>query len=65
MSTGALTIKIAGYFVMDFNLLGHEYRNIYLNIINDLCTDVILETDFQEQQESVVIKYGGIKSTLT
>ena len=40
---------------MDFNLLGREYRNINLNIINELCTDVTLGT---------VIKYGGRKPIL-
>ena len=58
MATGVQTTKTAGYCVVD--LLRREYRNINLNIINDLCTDVILGTDFQEQQES-----GGNKPTLT
>lgn len=65
MAAGAQTTKIAGYCVVDFSLLGREYRNINLNVIEDLCTDVILGTDFQEQHESVVIKYGGSKPTLT
>ena len=56
MAAGAQTTKIAGYCVMDFNLLGREYRNINSNIM--ICvTDMILGTDFQEQHESVVIKH--------
>ena len=65
MAAGAQTTKIAGYCVVDFSLLGRDYRSINLNVIEDLCTDVILGTDFQEQHESVVIKYGGSKPTLT
>ena len=34
-------------------------------MLNDLCTDIILGTDFQELHESIVIKYGGSKASLT
>ena len=65
MAAGAQTTKIVGYCAVDFNHFGHEYRNINSNIIQDLCTDVILGMDFQEQHESVDIKYTGNKPTLT
>ena len=58
------TSKIEGYCVADFDLLGYEYRNINLNVINDLCNDVIFGTYFQEQHESVSIKYDGSKLTI-
>ena len=36
-----------------------EYNNVKLGILNALCTDVILGTDFQALHDSVIIKYGG------
>ena len=41
------------------------YEDVCFTILEDLCTDVILETDFQEQHESIVIKYGGDEPSLT
>ena len=41
------------------------YENVRFTILEDLCTDVILGTDFQEQHESIVIKYGGDEPSLT
>lgn len=64
MAAGTHIAEIAVYCIVDLNLLGREYTNSHLNVISDLCTDIILGTDFQEQHESV-IKYGGSKPTLT
>ena len=39
-------------------------EDVRFTILVDLCTDVILGTDFQERHESIVIKYGD-ESSLT
>ena len=65
LAAGAQTSKIQGYCTVDFHLLDRTYTNIHLNILDNLCTDIILGTDFQEQHKSIVIEYGGSKPTLT
>ena len=52
------------YILLIFAFLtGHT--NNRLDILDNLCTDIILCTDFQEQHKSIVIEYGGSKPTLT
>ena len=65
MASSSLTSKILGYCMVNLNVQNFEYNNVKLSILNDLCTDVILGTDFQALHDSVIIKYGGEKPSIT
>ena len=65
MATKSVTKQIKGFCIVDFKLLDRVYKNIKLFVLENLCTDIILGTDFQQQHESIVINYGGEKPTLT
>ena len=40
-----------------------KYENIKFEIMKDLHANVILGLDFQSQQESVTLVFGGMKTT--
>ena len=65
MATKSLSKRIKGFCVVNFNLLGPEYIAVKLYILDHLCTDVILGTDFQQLHNSIIINYGGDKPSLT
>ena len=64
MATSSLTAKMPGYCIADIKLNDTIYENVKLFILQDLCADIILGQDWQEQHESVTITYGGPVSPL-
>ena len=65
MATSSLQASSTGYYIVKFELFGYTYPHVKLTVLNELCTDIILGTDFQELHDSIVIKYGGSKPSLT
>jgi len=57
MAASSLTAKMAGYCIADIKLKGTTYENVKFFILQDLCADIILGQDWQEQHESVTINY--------
>ena len=41
------------------------YEEVRLHVLDGLCIDIILGTDFQKQHESVRIAYGGSKPPIS
>ena len=64
MATSSLKSRILRYCLVEMKLQDRIYEDVCFTILEDLCTDVILGTDFQEQYESIVIKYGGDEPSL-
>ena len=64
MADSSLTAKMPGYCIADIKLKGTTYENVKFFILQDLCADIILGQDWQEQHESVTINYGGPVSPL-
>ena len=65
MATSLLKSRILGYCLVEMKLQDRIYEDVRFTILEDFCTDVMLETDFQEQHGSIVIKYGGDDPSLT
>ena len=65
MATSSLKSGILGDCLVEMKLQDRIYEDVRFTILEDLCTDVILGTEFQEQHESIVIKYGGDEPSLT
>ena len=51
--------KIEGYCFADTVLKNRVYTNIKFYILSDLCTDIILGQNWQQQHESVTLCFGG------
>ena len=64
MASGSLKSTISGYVNVNFTIEKNQYANIKLNVMDNLCMDVILGLDFQKQHESVTLKLGGKKPAL-
>ena len=64
MALGSLKSTITGYVNVNFTIEKNQYANIKLNVMDNLCLDVILGLDFQKQHESVTVKLGGKKPAL-
>ena len=47
LATSAMSCKIIGYCVVDISLQNRSYEQFKLSILDNLCADVILGTDFQ------------------
>ena len=63
MSTLAFSTKMQGYCLTDMTLNDRLYSNVKLYILYillNLCTDVILGQNWQAQNESATIHYGGL-----
>ena len=60
-----MSCKIIGYCVVDISLQNRNYEQFKLSILDSLCADVILGTDFQSLHKNIVIEYGGKEPPLT
>ena len=57
MASASLSAKSDGHCYVSLTLQDKKYKRVKLTIIDNLCTDIILGTDFQELHESIVINY--------
>ena len=54
-----MNTNILGYCEIDFELNGHDYKNVRLSLLKDICSDVILGHDFQKQHQHLKFNLGG------
>ena len=59
MVSSSHSSKIEGYCYADIILKDRVYTNIKLYILSNLCTDIILGQNWQQQHESVTLCFGG------
>ena len=59
MASSSHSSKIEGYCYTDIILKSRVYTDIKLYVLSNLCTDVILGQNWQEQHESITICFGG------
>ena len=64
MASASLTSESLGYCFITFSLNGKAYNNIKICVLNNLCVDLILGIDFQQQHKSVTFHFGGDKPNL-
>ena len=55
---------IIGMCNVTIELKGKRYDNVRLDILHNLCSDVILAHDFQKQHKNLTFHYGGNKEDL-
>ena len=54
-----MNTQILGYCEIDIKINGHDYKNVRLSLLNDLCSDVILGHDFQKEHQHLKFKLGA------
>ena len=64
MASASLKCERLGYCYISFNLNNKQYNDFKVSVLNDLCVDLILGIDFQQQHESVTFQFGGDKPNL-
>ena len=65
MASSSLTAYTVGHCLVDIKIDTHSYQNIRLNILSNLCTEVILGRDFLNKHTSVEFKFEGDAPKLT
>lgn len=56
--------QVSNYTVTDIVTLNNNYSNISFIILENLCVDIILGLDFQEQHKKVTFNFGGQKQPI-
>ena len=51
--------RIVEQYVADLTIQGKKYKQIALGLLKDLCTDLLLDGDFQKQHKRVVIHFDN------
>ena len=60
MALSTMNTTILKYCEIDLKLNEHDYKNVRLSLLKDLCSDVILGHDFQKQHQHLKFNLGGI-----
>lgn len=58
------TVPIKGRCSVNIKVCGKMYKQTFLEVMDDLCCDVILGLDFQQQHKTVSFEFGGSLSIL-
>ena len=64
MASSSLVNKVHGFVTTSIVFNGVLYEGVTLNLLDDLCSDVILGLDFQSQHEQVRFHFGGVKPAM-
>ena len=59
MALSTMNTKISGYCDIDLKFNVHDYKNVRLSLLKDLCSDVILGHDFQKQNHHMKFNLAG------
>ena len=64
MAQTSMESPIIGICNVTIELKGKRYDDVRLDILHNLCSDVILGHDFQKQHTNITFHYGGTKEDL-
>ena len=59
IALSTMNTKILGYCEIYLKLNGHDYKNVRLSLLKDLCSYVILGHDFQKQHQHLMFNLGA------
>ena len=59
MASTAMKIKSTGFCLVDLKIGDTAYPSTRLNILENLCSDIILGLNFQSQHQSLIIEFNG------
>ena len=65
MAASGIDLPVVGFCKIDFSLQNRNYKDFKISVLKDLCTDVILGTDFQARHKKLIIEYGGPEPALS
>ena len=65
MAMSSFSTNIRGCCVIDLMYHGRNYDGLKVNVLPDLCADLILGIDFQSRHSRVTFKYGGPEPPLS
>lgn len=61
MAMSTLQGKVLGQCSPDLTINGKAYNGVKLGVLKNLCSDVLLGSDFQSQHQRVIFEYNGQK----
>ena len=64
LATSSASAQVRGVCKANITLHDNVYPNTQLEVIDKLCSDLILGLDFQRQHSAVILQYGGSKPEL-
>lgn len=64
IADSSVNIDIKGYTYFSVSLLGQEYTQVKLLVLNSLCAPVLLCHDFLGQHSSLQVVFGGSRPPL-
>ena len=59
MASAAMKMKFSGFRVADVTINDTIYAAVRLNILDNLCSDIILGLDFQSQHQRLIFEFNG------
>ena len=57
MASTSLSQQSLGYCLIDLSVNGQDYKNVRLNVLSYLCSEVIVGQDFQRLHKRVTMEY--------
>ena len=65
MASTSYHTQISNYCLAKLNFLGHQYNNVKLTVLPDLCATVIVGHDLLKQHSELSFSFGGPKPPIT
>ena len=65
LAAGEIALSVIDSSSISLLLQGRRYTDVRVSVLKDLCTDLILGTDFQSRHSQLIIDYGGAEPPLT
>ena len=65
LAASSVSAKVEGYAIIEIQLQERLYQNVRVSVMKNLCTYLILGTDFQARHDKIIIDYGGTEPQLT
>ena len=59
MASAAMKMRSSGFRVVDMTINGKKYEATRLNVLDNLCSDIILGLDFQCQHHRLIFEFNG------
>ena len=64
MALTSIESAIVGHCYVTLDLSGHRYNNIRVDVLKNLCSNIILGYDFQKQHKNLIFSLDGTKPDL-
>ena len=59
LAAGQCSTSVVGYCCVDLTVQDHMYPKVKMQVLDSLCSDIILGLDFMSKHNSLHIKFGG------